>query len=93
MLLPLILTASLLCAVIVVFRYYRVHRLAAGIGWALIIFAIGGFGSGLAESFDWAGFLFLFIGAAGLIIVFQEEWFRRKSRRRKQKSRYSEVNH
>lgn len=84
MLLWSVLGITLFCAVIVVGRYVKVGRSVAGIGWAMALIAIGGFGSGLAASFSWAGFAFLFVGAAGVMIIIQEEIFRRQ-RGRKQR--------
>jgi hypothetical protein len=81
MLLPLILSATLICAGIILYRYYRIRRMTAGIGWVLIILAIGGFGSGLSQSFSWAGFVFLFIGAVGVLVIIQDSWFRRRAYR------------
>jgi membrane protein implicated in regulation of membrane protease activity len=87
------LPLSLICAGVVVYRYVRIRRTSAGIGWALFILAIGGFGSGLAGSFAWSGFLFLFIAAAGLMIVAQDYVFRRHARRKRQQDRQYDLNH
>jgi hypothetical protein len=73
-----VLGITLFCAVIVFGRYLRIGRTAAGAGWAMTLIAIGGFGSGLAATFAWSGFTFLFLGAAGVMIVLQDEIFRRK---------------
>ena len=75
------LPLSLVCASIVLYRYYTIDRLAAGIGWAILILAIGGFGSGLAGAFAWSGFAFLFLAAAGLLIIVQDALVRRQARR------------
>jgi hypothetical protein len=72
-----VLGITLFCATIVLIRYIRIGRIAAGIGWALALSAIGGFGSGIAASFTWSGFVFLFLGAAGVLIIVQDEFFRR----------------
>jgi sugar phosphate permease len=77
------LPISVLCASAILFRYYTINRVAQGIGWALCILAIGGFGSGLAESFAWSGFVFLFIASAGLLILIQDAVVRRQMRRAK----------
>jgi hypothetical protein len=82
----LIILASLACAGIILYRYVQIRRLAAGIGWTLLVLAIGGFGSGLAASFQWGGFAFIFLGAAGLMIILQDAWFRRRLRQDHQRS-------
>lgn len=74
---------SLLCAGLVLIQYYRRGRLIGGIGWALLILAVGGFGSGLASSFAWSGLLFLFVGGMGLIAILQDAAIRRHARRRR----------
>jgi peptidoglycan/LPS O-acetylase OafA/YrhL len=71
------------CAAIVVFQYYRNRRLIGGIGWALVILSVGGFGSGLAESFSWSGFVFFFLGGMGVIAVLQDIAYRRHERRKR----------
>lgn len=86
------LPLSIVCAGIVFVRYVRIRRLAAGIGWVLMILALGSFGSGLAESFAWSGFVFLFIAAAGMIIVVQDMLVRRQSRRKRQQSQHYNLN-
>ncbi len=80
------LPLSLVCAGVILLRYWSINRLAAGIGWALLISAIGGFGSGLAQSFAWSGFVFLFIASAGLLIVVQDAIMRRQSRRKRRQA-------
>ena len=75
------LPLSMLCASVVLYRYYMINRLAAGIGWAALILAIGGFGSGLAASFAWSGFVFALVAAAGGLIVVQDAIIRRQARR------------
>ena len=72
---------SLLCAGIVLYRYIAINRIAAGLGWAILILAIGGFGSGLAGAFQWSGFVFFFLAAAGLLIIVQDAIVRRQARR------------
>jgi hypothetical protein len=78
--------ASLICAGLILYRYYQIGRIAAGVGWTLLILAIGGFGSGLAASFQWGGFVFIFLGACGLLIILQDAWFRRRLRQGQQRS-------
>ncbi len=75
------LPLSVLCAGVVLYRYYTINRLASGIGWSLVIVAIGGFGSGLAAAFTWSGFVFAFVAAAGILIVVQDTIVRRQARR------------
>jgi hypothetical protein len=89
----LFLPLAAVCAGIILYRYYRARRLAAGIGWTLIIIAIGASGSGLAEAFSWSGFVFLFTGAAGMLIVLQEAFFRRQTRRRRQRAGQYDLEH
>lgn len=72
---------SILCAAAVIYRYHLAGRLTAGGGWAAMILAIGGFGSGIVGSFAWSGLIFLFVGGCGLIIVLQDAAIRRRSRR------------
>ena len=72
---------AVLCAAIVLFRYYQIGRLASGFGWSFVILAIGGFGSGLATAFAWSGFTFLFLGSLGVVIVVQDALFRLQARR------------
>lgn len=81
MLIFVFIPLSLICAGLVLYRYHRAGRLAAGGGWAAIILAIGGFGSGLAGSFPWSGLTFLFLAGLGAIAVLQDAAFRRRSRR------------
>jgi hypothetical protein len=87
------LPLSLMCAGIVFVRYYRIRRLAAGTGWVLMILSIGGFGSGLASSFTWAGFVFIFIALSGLVIVIQDVAFRRQAKSRREQSRHNDLRH
>ncbi|MEX2426167.1 MAG: hypothetical protein WD401_05310 [Thermomicrobiaceae bacterium] len=87
------LPLSIICAGTVFVRYLRIRRIAAGIGWVLLILALGGFGSGLAESFTWSGFVFLFVAAAGLMIVVQEAIVRRRVRRNRQQNQRVNLNH
>lgn len=90
MLVWVVLGASLACAGLILVRYYAIQRLIAGIGWALIVLTIGGFGSGLAESFPWAGFVFLFVGSAGLLVIIQDTVVRRQTRRKRQQTQPSQ---
>lgn len=76
------LPLSLICAGIVLYRYHSSNRVASGIGWAVIILAIGGFGSGLAASFTWSGFVFALAAAAGGLIIVQDAIIRRQARRK-----------
>ena len=82
----LFLPLSMILATIVLVRYLLLNRVASGIGWLLFFLAVGGFGSGIASAFAWSGFLFLFLGATGLLIVVQDEIFRRRARRKRQRS-------
>ena len=75
-----LLPLALVCSALILYRYYRIGRLVAGIGWTLLIVAIASFGSGLAESFTWAGFVFLFLAGLGMVILIQESIFRRRRR-------------
>ncbi|TVR73930.1 MAG: hypothetical protein EA415_06820 [Sphaerobacteraceae bacterium] len=81
MLLWSVLGITLFCVIIVLGRYIKIGRIAAGIGWSMALLAAGGFGSGIAASFTWSGFVFLFLGTAGVLIVVQDEVFRRNRRR------------
>jgi hypothetical protein len=72
---------AVICAGAILFQYHRINRLMPGIGWALIILSIGGFGSGLAASFAWSGLVFLFIGGLGVIAIAQDYLFRRYGNR------------
>jgi hypothetical protein len=80
----LFLPISLLCSALVFLQYYRNRRLIGGFGWALTILAIGGFGSGLAESFAWSGLVFSFIGGMGVIAILQDLIFLRQARHRRE---------
>lgn len=84
MMLLFVIPVALACAGVVLYRYYRAGRLAAGGGWAAVILAVGGFGSGLSDSFAWSGLTFLFLGGLGLIIILQDAAIRRRTRRRRQ---------
>jgi hypothetical protein len=78
--------ASVVCAGLILYRYFQIRRFAAGIGWTMLILAIGGSGSGLAASIQWGGFVFIFLGACGILIIFQDVWFRRRLRQSQQRS-------
>lgn len=80
------LPISVACAAIVLFWYYRIGRVFAGVGWALVLLSVGGFGSGLAQSFAWSGLVFLFVAGLGAIMIVQDIAFRRRKRRQQRES-------
>lgn len=79
---------SVLCAGVILYRYYHAGKLTAGGGWAAIILAIGAFGSGLAGAFPWSGLAFFFLGGSGLIVILQDAAIRRRSRRAREPAVY-----
>jgi hypothetical protein len=79
----LFLPISALLALLVFLQYHRSRRLIGGLGWVLVLLAVGGFGSGLAESFAWSGLVFLFLGGTGLVAILQDVAFVRQSRRQR----------
>jgi hypothetical protein len=87
------LPIALLCVALVFYRYYTINRLASGIGWSLLILAIGGFGSGLASAFAWSGFVFLLLAASGVLIVVQDEIVRRSTDQNRERRREQYPDH
>ncbi len=57
--------------------YGQQRRWSAAIGWILLVSGIVALSAGLGHAFPWGGLAFLFVSAAGLILLLLELVFRR----------------
>ena len=57
--------------------YGQQRRWSAAIGWILLVGGIVALSAGLGHAFPWGGLAFLFVSAAGLILLLLELVFRR----------------
>ncbi len=57
--------------------YGQQRRWSAAIGWILLVGGIVALSAGLGHAFPWGGLAFLFVSAAGLILLLLELAFRR----------------
>ncbi len=59
--------------------YGQQRRFSAATGWILLVGGIVALSGGLGHAFPWGGLAFLFVSAAGLILLLLEIAFRRSN--------------
>ena len=61
--------------------YGRQSRWSAAIGWILLVGGIVALSTGLGHAFPWGGLAFIFLAAAGVLLLLLEIASRRAGRR------------